>query len=221
MTVELLPVIEIVYYTDDIPAPNVHPYWENADVWDTYHRNCLDKAGFKDRMKPCLPGSSFYELSTISESNLIKLVIDTSQGFRDKQYNKDETCSLSGGYVLIVNNQDKYFPQCCSELSDIIYWERLSLGQHSYNEGHPTPTIEFNRNKVTLDFTVHEFDEPFEPTPPAKFLELDRSDLNHAVSIAKQQLYRLQEQLEHINTSKELHIEDIGDLLIWRNLNYE
>lgn len=222
MTIELIPVVEIGYNNQGVSAPDKYPYWDNSEIWDVYHEEYYQKAGFKDKLTPYLKGSSLYKLSDISENNLTKLTIDHTQEMRDgKNKRPQDTCALSGGYVLRVDGHDKYFPQCCGELSDIIYWDRLSNGQSSYYEGHPAPQIKFEDNNILFDFSVDEFDEPFQPTPTEKILSIDRLELKSAVEKAKTELQTFEQRLNKINEDEKLNIDNIGGLLIWDNGNYD
>lgn len=222
MTIELIPVIEIGYNNQGVTAPDKYPYWDNSEIWDAYHEECYQRAGFKDKLTPYLKGSSFYKLSDITDNNLTKLTIDHTQEMRDGKYERpQDTCAFSGGYVLRVNGQDKYFPQCCGELSDINYWENISNGKSSYHEEHPTPQLKFENSNIVFDFSVDEFDEHFQPTPTEIILSIDRLELRKAVERVKSELVTFENRLEKINRDEKLNIDNIGRLLIWDNGNYE
>jgi hypothetical protein len=186
-----------------------------AEAWDNYHEACLTKAGFRDKLIPYLNGSSFYNLADVSDDNLTKLVIDHTQGMREGEYEREQAVPFFGGYVLKVDGQDKYFPQCCADLSDIHYWERLASGIPSYSEGHPNPKLDFDNGMIIFDFTVSESDEHFQPTPPETILTIDISALKIAVDRVKEQLTVFQKRLVRINHEEDLNISNIGDLLIW------
>jgi hypothetical protein len=142
MMIELIPVIELGYNNQDVKVPEKYPFWDYPEIWDAYHEECYQKAGFKDKFTPYLKGSSFYQLSDITDTNLTKLTVDHTQAMRDGKYEiSHDISAFFGGYVLQVNGKDKFFPQCCGELSDIIYWDRISNRQSSYYEGHPAPQI--------------------------------------------------------------------------------
>lgn len=221
MAIELIPVIEIVYSNQGVTAPEKYPYWDNSDIWDKYHEECYQKAGFKDKLIPYLKGSSFYKLDDITDNNLTKLTIDHTQEMRDGKYERpQDTCAFWGGYVLQVNGQDKYFPQCCGELSDINYWENISNGKSSYHEEHPTPQLKFENSRIVFDFSTNEFDEPFQPTPTEIILSIDRLELKRAVEKVKTELQTFEQRLNKINEDEELNIDNIGGLLIWDNGNY-
>lgn len=221
MTIELIPVIEIGYNNQGVTPPDKFPYWDNSKIWNSYHEESYLRAGFKDKLTPYLDGSSFYKLADITDNNLTKLTIDHTQEMRDGKYERQQACAFFGGYVLQVNGQDKYFPQCCGELSDIHYWERLSNGQNSYYEGHPAPVVKFDKNDIVFDFTVDEFDENFQPPPKDTTLTIDKLELNKAVDRVKKELATFQRRLERINETQKLGIENIGGLLIWDNGNYD
>ncbi|MBA9079876.1 hypothetical protein [Rufibacter quisquiliarum] len=221
MKVELIPVIEIGYNNQGIDVPEKYPYWENSELWDKYHEESYLKAGFKDRLIPYLPGSSLYRLCDISDSNLTKLVKDHTQDFRDGKYDRSQVSALFGGYVLKINGQDKFFPQCCGELADIEYWERISEGKQSYYEGHPAPQTYFSQGSVTMDFSVEEFDEPFQPSLPDKKIIIDLQALKIAVENAKAELREFGQRLVKIDKEEKLEINKIDWLLIWENPNYE
>jgi hypothetical protein len=222
MNVQLIPVIEIGYNNQDVKAPEAesYPYWDNSDIWDKYHKECYLKAGFKDDMKPYLKGSSFYKLTDLSHENLVKLTKDHTEELRTGKYSREEACAFFGGYVLHVDRQDKYFPQCCGELSDIIYWERLANGSLSYYEGHPAPEVKFKDDFIVLDFSDEEY-ETFQPPPADTILKIYRSSLREAVEKAKVELQDFAERLREINNQESLNIEDIERLLIWNATNYE
>ncbi|MFK7980080.1 MAG: hypothetical protein AB8G86_08875 [Saprospiraceae bacterium] len=221
MKIELVPVIEIGYNNQGLDAPEKYPYWKNQEIWYNYREMSLDKAGFEDEFKPYLKGSPFYEPKNITDKNLEKIVVDHTQELRKGEYERQHASCLFGGYVLKINGEDKYFPQCCGDLSDIIYWDRLSNKKFSYYEGHPAPDYKFDFNKVVFDFSVGEHDEHFEPTPPNTKLKIDLRELKIAVEKAKVELKKLSERIIKINQEMNLGIDRIDDLLIWENPNHE
>lgn len=222
MTIELIPVIEIGYNNQDIPTPDKYPYWEYPELWDKYNSDSYKKAGFKEELKPYLAGSSFYRLSEIKDNNLRKLVIDHTQEMRDGKYGREQASAFFGGYVLRIDREDKYFPQCCGDLADIHYWENLAKGKESgFYAGHPEPQVKIQGNKVTFDFTVGEFDEHFVPTPKENLVHFDIPSLITAIQTVKEELEIFEKRIEKINQDEKLNIDNIGELLIWDNANYE
>ncbi len=185
MAVELMPVVEIRYNNQGFPTPDKYPYWEHAELWDKYNSDRYKKAGFIDELIPYLAGSSFYRLFEITANNLNKLVIDHTLEIRNGKYEREQTSALFGGYVLRIDGQDKYFPQCCGDLSDIHYWDKLSNGKDGFYAGHPKPQVKIDAEKVTLYFSVSKFDEHFIPAPKNVLVLLDIFSLKTAIRIAK------------------------------------
>jgi hypothetical protein len=217
----LIAVIELDFPNSEIEIPKIYPYWENTEMWDKYHMKCQEKVGFQDRLNPYLKGSNFYQLSEITNKNLTKIVIDHTKELLDGKYERQQACAFSGGYVLRINGIDEYFPQCCGELSDIKYWENISIGKETYYEGHPAPQLKFEKNYVTLDFTVDEYDEFFQPKMNHNILKINLSELKKAVEKVKNELNTFEKRLNEINLNENLNIENIGNLFICENLNYK
>ncbi|MBL1411509.1 hypothetical protein [Sphingobacterium faecale] len=220
MALELIPVIEIGYNNQDVPIPDKYPFWEHPILWDKYNSESYKKAGFKDELKPYLGGSSFYRIDEITDSNLTKLVIDHTQEMRAGKYDRELACALFGGYVLRIDQQDKYYPQCCGDLSDIHYWEKLANGEDGFYAGHPQPKVKVDSKTITLDFYVKKSEEPFVPTLENINVSFDISSLKAAIEIVKQELKSFEARLEKINRENNLNIEEIGELLIWNDDNY-
>lgn len=214
MTIELIPVIEIGYNNQGVQVPDKYPYWDNSELWDEFHTECYNKAGFKDKLIPYLKGSSFYRLTDITDDNLKKLTIDHTQE------QKEQSCSFFGGYVLRIDNQDRLFPQCCGLLADINFWTKISNSQESYYEGHPAPQISFSRNSISFDLTTNEFDEIFQPPPPVLLFQVDKIKLGKAIEKTKQELMAFAQRLERINFDENLNIANIDNVLIWYDDNY-
>lgn len=222
MTVELIPLIEIRYHNQDIPAPDKYPYWAYPELWDKFNSDCYRKAGFKDEFKAYLAGSSFYRLSDITDNNLTKLTIDHTQEMRDGKYGREQASAFFGGYALRIDGQDKYFPQCCGDIADIKYWENLANGKEKgFYAGHPEPRVKIQDYQITLDFTVGEFDEHFAPTPKDNLVSVDIPSLAKAIVTVKEELKSFEKRLEKIDQQEKLNIDDIGGLLIWDNANFE
>ncbi|RQO70855.1 hypothetical protein DBR43_21520 [Pedobacter sp. KBW06] len=216
MKIELIPVIEIGYHNQNIKSPDQSPYWRNFEVWDKYNDDCYKKAGFKDRLIAYLPGSSFYRLKDISDNNLIKLTKDHTEEMRNGKYAREQASPFFGGYVLHIDGQDKYFPQCCSDLSVIQYWEGLLTDDKPFfYQGHPEPGISYITDKIIFDFTVEEFGEYFVPPPPVVQIEFERAELKEAIQRVRTELKIFANRIIKINIDEGLNIDDIDKLLIW------
>jgi hypothetical protein len=222
MTLELIPVIEIGYNNQDISPPNKYPYWDYPELWNKFNSDSYKKAGFEDEFKPYLAGSSFYRLSDITDNNLAKIVTDHTQELRDGKYEREQASAFFGGYVLRIDGQDKFFPQCCGDLADLKYWENIAIGkERGFYAGHPEPQVKISGDKVIFDFTVGEFDEHFAPTPKENIVQFDIPSLSKAIETVKAELDTFEQRLERINQDEKLNIDNIGGLLIWDNANYE
>lgn len=214
MTVELIPVIEITYF-NSAPTPNKGPYWEFQDEWENYARVRLKNAGFLDEFEPYKKGSSFYEPNKISLTNLKKLIIDWFENYDGS--NLDEILPFYGGYVLKVNGQDVYFPQCCGDLGDIVYWEKIIKdNQICYYNGHPAPLISFSQSEVT--FTFDETDEQFSPpTPNSLTLNLDL--MKTALKTALNKLKEFEQNILKVVSEVNLNLkgQQLTEILIYQN----
>lgn len=219
MIIELIPVIEIGYNNQGIPVPDQYPYWDFPELWDKYNFDSYTKAGFKDELKPYLAGSSFYILAEITDDNLTKLVIDHTQEMLDGKYQREQASPLFGGYVLRIDGEDTYFPQCCGDLSDIHYWEKLANGENGFYAGHPQPQVKIEANTIMLDFSGEALDEDFIPIPKDSMVSLDILTLKKAIIQAKKELKTFELRLEKINRDNHLNIDEIGELLIWNDTN--
>ena len=212
MIIELIPVIEIGYFNQGVTTPaNLN----SSIIWNSYREECFQKAGLKDKLEEYKPGSSLYQLSTITFSNLTKLTIDNTKELREGKYGRAQSSPFFGGYVLRVEGQDKYFPQCCGKLSDINYWDRVSKGQNSNHDGHPAPLIKFENENIIFDFSVNEFEEQFQPTPLEIILSISSLELKKAVEKVMLELHSFESILRKINEHENLNIDNIGMLLIW------
>lgn len=216
MKVELIPVIEIGYCNQGVQVPDKYPYWNYSELWDKYNEECYKRAGFKDNFKPYLAGSSFYRFADISFDNLIKLTKDQTEEMRLGKYSREQACPFSGGYVLRIDGQDKYFPQCCGDLSDIQYWNRLVKERvNTFYQGHPEPQVKINGDTITFDFTVEEFDEHFSPTPSDNVISFDIPSLKQAIEFVMPDLEEFSNKLKQINIQENLRIDNIDRLLVW------
>lgn len=217
MKIELIPVIEITNYDQDIPMPPSGPYWEFSDEWEDYHISTNIKAGYSQNLKPYAKGSSFYRVSEISDADLLKITkkeIDSQiseEGENNKLY-----ISFYGGYILRINNIDQYFPQCCGNLGDIEDWKNLFNKDYSFfYMGHPSPRIEKSENKIIFDFLNAEIQDGFAPPILEDSIEVDEELLRIAVENTKTELNNFAKQLVKINELENLQIPNIDKILIY------
>lgn len=214
MNIELIPVIEITYF-NSAPSPEKGPWWEYQDDWENYAQIRLKNAGFIDEFKPYKKGSSFYEPHKLSFPNLKKLIIDWFESFDGS--NLDDILPFYGGYVLKVDNKDVYFPQCCGDLGDIVYWEKIiKENKNCYYNGHPAPLISFSQSEVT--FTFDETDEQFSPPTPDS-LALNLNVLEKALNKALKKLKEFEQNILKVSDEVDLKLkgEQLTEILIYRN----
>jgi len=217
---KLIPVIEIGYANQGIKTPEHGPYWEYPNEWDDFNNKSYKKAGFKDPLKPFDPGASLYQIELISDDNLKKIVVDHTEELRKDQYDREQTSPLFGGYVLVVNGERLFYPQCCGDLGDIQFWRNISNNQKSFYEGHPTPIVKFENEHILFDLTVGEFGEEFAPIPQRRIFRFKKVDLKNAIEEAELILEQFASRIQAINQSENLNLEKIENLLVWENLNY-
>lgn len=214
--IELVPVIELGYSNEGIRTPLKGPFWENPEEWDNFYSACYATAGFTDVFPVYLPGSSFCRLTDITDDNLVKLVKDHTKAMRHGEYDREQACPFFGGCVLRIDGHNKYFPQCCGDLSDIQYWQKLLMGREEpFYEGHPAPMVTVTEDKVIFDFNTNEFEEDFVPPVKDKEIVLDKIDLRNAVDTVIVQLRDFAQKLIAININERLGIRDIDNLLVW------
>jgi hypothetical protein len=215
MKITLIPIIEISNVHEDIECP----FKGSPSEWDAYYAACHQKAGFKDTLKPFISGHSFYELSGISDNNLKKLLIDKIQYFNDIEVeDRDEINNIwfDGGYVLQIDGENIYFPQCCCDLSEIGSWEGLLEGNTSFYHGHPSPKVHIDENKISFDFVNHDYEgEGFELHGKLHAVEFSKKDLKEAIEIAKKQLTLFEHRVEQLSIKHQLNIQLIDNQLVY------
>ncbi|WP_165020560.1 hypothetical protein [Dysgonomonas sp. ZJ279] len=216
MNIRLIPVIDITYYDQNIVSSTNGPYWEHTDEWSLFNKKCLKAAGFEGEMNPYSKGCSLYELAKITNRNLTKLVFDEIKDIDKDGNDMDCVGSLSGGYILNVDDEDILYPQCCGSLNDIKSWEEL-IGDEdlSFWIGHPSPSIIKNENSIVFDLEHSNVNENYVPNPNKFIVEVNKNSLTKAIDDAKLQLEIFSVQLLAINATNQWNISDIDKLLIY------
>lgn len=222
MNIELIPVLEITNYNQDFPIPLSGPYWEFPNEWGNYHLATNLLAGFSEHLKPYLFGSSFYKINDLTDSDILKLIhknIDTVS--EDEKLELDDLIMpFSGGFILKIDGIDKYFPQCCSDLSDFKIWEDLLDEEESYfYAGHPSPRIEKTKKTIIFDFLNSEIQEAYVPPIFEKQLDVDKGILKNAIEDTRKELNIFAQKLNRINKTEKLNISEIEKILIYENNN--
>ncbi len=161
-----------------------------------------------------------YEISLISHQNLKKIVLDHTEVLRAGKYRRDDVSAFFGGYVLQIDEENLFYPQCCGDLGDIQFWRNIAAGKASYYEGHPAPIVTFRGDQINFDLTLGEFDEEFCPTPLKRTFSFSKHSLAEAISEVESTLHNFAVRIQQINLSEYLRIEKIEDLLVWECANY-
>ncbi|CAM1346815.1 hypothetical protein BA195_13965 [Tenacibaculum soleae] len=217
---KLIPVIEIGYANQGIESPEQGPYWKYPTEWDDFNHKSYKKAGFKDSFKPFDPGASIYSIDLISDENLNKIVVDHTEELRKAEYDREQASPLFGGYVLEINGEKLFYPQCCGDLGDIQFWRNISNGKESFYEGHPAPIVKFDKDEIMFDLNVQEFEEEFTPIPKRRVFRIKKEELKKAINETELILEKFSNRIKAINQSENLNLERIEDLLVWENINY-
>ena len=221
MKLKLIPVIELGHANQGIKPSEQARYQENPADRDSFNNVSRKKAEDTDALEPFDPGLSLYEIEKISDHNLGKIVLDHTEEFRKGEYERDESSPLFGGYVLEIEGERLFYPQCCGDLGDIQFWRNIAEGRQSYYEGHPAPTVRFERNEIIFDLNIGKFDEEFSPIPQKRIFKFKQGDLANAIKFTELILKKFVERIRLINEKERLNIERIEDLLVWENSNYQ
>lgn len=218
MKIELIPVIEINNYDQDVPMPPQGPSWEFPNEWEKYFLTANLEAGFSKDLKPYSKGSSLYQINDISSSDLLKIIqtkIDIEES-DDELTLEDLVSPFNGGYILKIDGNNKYFPQCCSDLGDITEWDDLLDDEdHNFYMGHPSPRIEKSENTIIFDFLNSEIQDNYTPPVLEDQIIVDKNELANTIEGAKKELKIFAEKLIQINESENLNIPNIEKLLIY------
>jgi len=222
MKIELIPVVEITNYDNDIPLPSEGPYWKFIEDWENYRNQTNLETGFSEDLKPYFKGSSLYRINEISDEDLLKL-IQKEINFEDEDDEnlsiEDLNSPLNGGYILKIDGINKYFPQCCSDLGDITEWDDLLDDEdNNFYMGHPSPKIEKTQNTIIFDFLNSQIQENYAPPILENQITVDKEKLATAIQEAKKELEIFAKKLIKINESENLNIPNIEKIFVYRNI---
>ncbi|WP_336734915.1 hypothetical protein [Chryseobacterium sp. VD8] len=218
MKIELIPVIEVSNYDEDLEMPS-GSYLEFPDEWERYNISANVKAGFSESFRAYFKSSFFYRITEISDADLLKIIhreIEIQQTEENRGID-DLACSMSGGYILKINDVDTYFPQCCGRLKHITEWEDLvsDEGNSCFYTGHPSPKVEIQQHKITFDFLHSMPPESYAYPVSEDQIEVDKESLKTAVDNAKKELQYFSQQLIRINKKENLNIPEIDKIFIY------
>ncbi|MBO0356356.1 hypothetical protein J0X19_00225 [Hymenobacter sp. BT186] len=166
-------------------------------------------------ISPFAVNTPFYRITDIPLGAIKALAKAHLQGYFDGERIIEEQCSFFGGYVLRIDGQNTLFPQCCGELSDIVYWKHVAkYNRGAYCNGHPAPEVLFTTDMVLFDCRVDY--EEFRPYTPLE-IQVAKSALSAAYDQALLELEVFARQLEQIQLELPTPVESIAHVLIYRN----
>jgi hypothetical protein len=164
-TLELTPVIELGYYNQGNDSPPLRKKREFSTHWAEYRRECMRLAGMPDPIPPEFSGTDFYSVEALSGARLEWLI---KQHISDYLHEPEHIGPFFGGYILSDENGTLLNPQCCGDLSDVMWWKRVSYMRESvYYNGHPCPELEFKDDLI--NFTCSDADDYFDDLSKSSF----------------------------------------------------
>ena len=163
----------------------------------------------------------FYPIHNIPHEHLHRLLKDKIDLLDEHEALADENgvdISFYGGYILNIDGYDKFYPQCCSSLSDILFWKNLSNQGDTFIEGHPKPIISYKNETIIFEIK-NDNSEDFYPPMENQKIFIDIEDLKQAIHHVVIELQAFERKLEWLNEKYNYRIKNIGDKLIWHNFN--
>jgi hypothetical protein len=154
----------------------------------------------------------FHRVDEISDEDLIKVIKAHLDKFETEELISEYISPLTGGYILKIDGENKFFPQCCSDVGDFDSWENLSNGKDEYWFGHPMAKVSFDKDSVTM--ICDDGDENFYPETD-KIIVIEKSALKEAVNETRKVLKDFAERLIRIEKQEKLDIKNIHKLLIF------
>ncbi|MFZ9847994.1 MAG: hypothetical protein ACO3EE_07570, partial [Flavobacteriales bacterium] len=107
---------------------------------------------------PISPGIYQYRLFDINTEDLVKVI-----KLHISDFKIEDSCSLFGGYALVINNEIVLYPQCCGLLEEINDWIKImdkNFEPFYLMECHPSPLFSKVNDKVLINCS-EENNEPF------------------------------------------------------------
>lgn len=164
-TLALTPVIELGYYNQGNDMPSLCEKSSFSTQWMEYREECMRLAGMPDPLPPDFPGTDFYTLETFSGARLEWLI---KQHISDYIHEPEQIRPFFGGYILSDSAGTLLNPQCCGDLSDVMWWKHVCYRRECvYYNGHPCPELTFRDNIIS--FLCCDEDDPFDPVTKANF----------------------------------------------------
>lgn len=132
-------------------------------------------AGMPEPLPPDFPEGDFFSLDVFTGARLEWLIHQHVCDYIDET--PAEICPLPGGYVLSDNEGSLLHPQCCGDLSDVMWWKHVCYDSKCvYYNGHPCPDLIFGGN--TIGFSCFDEYDPFDAETKTNF------EIEHGALIA-------------------------------------
>jgi hypothetical protein len=211
----LTPVIVLGHYHHvNIAKPNFQERSIWSPAWQAYRQECMRLSGMPEPIPPTVPATDFYTLNCFSGDRLEWLIHEHV----DEYINEPQhISSFFGGYLLSDATGVLLYPQCCGELSDVMWWKHLCYSQKLvYYNGHPGPDVRFDNGLV--HFVCEEEYEPFDPLSKPRF-SVPHAELVSAYETMLPQLLAFKNGLElTVDRLKLPNNFDFATALTLRNL---
>lgn len=203
MDVELIPVIEIPCYNNELVSPQGN-YRNNAGEWQLYKQECQKIAGFTDIITAYPLGSDFYRVRDLPDATIKKLVLSILVEKDDGLPLEEMVRLFSGGLILKINGEARIFPECCCDLLSVHDWEQLANGDKtSFWIGHPEPEVAVEGDAITFITYLSE-------TP----VVVNRLHLKKALKQAQAELQAFAQRLVALKQAEGWGINNIDNLLV-------
>ncbi|MBD0404520.1 hypothetical protein [Flammeovirga sp. EKP202] len=135
---------------------------EDPEAWSNYWLKCISDSNLQN-LKSIAPGSFLVDMKTVGDFEL-KVILE--EKLQDLDPSEIEEClgRISGGIVIVENDNIIVEPNCCGDLSDILNWEEI--GNASFNKwtslwiGHPWIYFKRTDKYISIsDFTEKNLEE--------------------------------------------------------------
>ena len=215
-TLTLTPVIELGYYNQGNDMPPLHQKAVSSHEWQEYRTECMRLAGMPEPIPPDIPGTDFFTVGSFSDQRLEWLINQhVSEYIRNQPQQISPFC---GGYILGDKFGTLLNPQCCGDLSDVIWWKHVCYLKECvcYN-GHPCPVLRFHDD--IIEFICQEDWEQFDPITKPQF-SVKQAQLVSAYEAMIPALLSFKESITQVlsNLNWPHHTEiDLASLLTVRN----
>ncbi|MGC4068446.1 MAG: hypothetical protein QM784_28130 [Polyangiaceae bacterium] len=165
-----------------------------------------------------IQGSMLVPLSALEESHVKWLVAKQTMNEYGERLEESTLVALYGGYVLAVDAQPIFIPQCCSTLAAIHGWAdvlRPCSVSGFVGEGHPALQWNIRNDLIVLEWDIET--EPFEPPTFPRTKSLQVESVRHGVRRALWEVELFARELSALPIASEF--VNLANALVWRDEN--